>query len=113
MKFIDYTGGGTRTGQPWNYSTTSAGTCSFTLSATGTAYLIQGVVAYGGKLSNATLSIQCSGGAALFTGYVGSAGPIPFHFPMNLEVVERNTLSVGINAVGTGAINIYGYQIQL
>ena len=104
MRFID-------TGIPWTYSTTSAGTCSFTLTNSENAYLIQGVIAYGGTLSNATLSIQCSGGVALFTGYLGSAGPIPTLYKMNLDITKRATLSVSVNAAGTGALTVYGWQV--
>lgn len=113
MRFIDYIGQGTRAGRPWNYSTTSAGTCSFTLSSTGTAYLIQGMTVYGGTLSNAAVHIHYNAGSTLFSGYCGSAGPIPFHFPLNIEASGYNTLSFAVLGADTGAINVYGYQAEI
>jgi len=113
MRYIDFTGGGTKGGQPWNVFTCAAGTCSITLTASETSYLIEGMTVYGGTLSNAAFHIEVSGGACLLSGYVGSAGPRPYHIPLNVEVVNRATLSAGVIGAGTAYLSMHGFKIIL
>ena len=106
MRFID-------TGEAWTYGAVSAGTCSITLTASETAYLVQGITFYGGTLSNAPYHVEVSGGVNIISGYLGSAGGYPLYVPMNLDVTKRATLSVGVEGAGTGAICMHGFKIVL